>query len=313
MDKLRTTPGDFFLQLGIIVTLYASAISLVNLLFQIVDKSFPDRLSMSYVNPQSVLWATAVLIIMFPLYLLLGWIYNSQLEKTPEKRQLGIRRWLVFLTLFLAGLALAIDLVTLVYYLLSGDITTRFILKVLVLLVVAGMIFGYYLMDIRRKGEISKNTKIKYAAAAAFIVLVSIGASFAIFGSPVSQRKMRFDERRENDLASIQSQVINYWQLKEKLPQSLNELNDSTSYFYVPTDPETNEPYEYKTAGVLSFSLCATFGLPRQDTYNQYESYARPMMGKDTWDHEIGRTCFDRTIDPKLYPPQSVPQRLLKD
>lgn len=53
-------------------------------------------------------------------------------------------------------------------------------------------------------------------------------------GSPAQQRTWRLDDKRVNDLQNIQSQVINYWQQKEKLPMTLSELsNPMTGYSFV--------------------------------------------------------------------------------
>jgi hypothetical protein len=43
------------------------------------------------------------------------------------------------------------DTTTLIYNLLGGDITTRFILKVLVVAAIAGSAFTYYLLDLRKE------------------------------------------------------------------------------------------------------------------------------------------------------------------
>ncbi|MCC2630505.1 MAG: hypothetical protein K0S38_314 [Candidatus Paceibacter sp.] len=307
IERSRSTAGDFFLQLGIIVALYISSISLVGLLFQIINKAFPDKLNpYYYYNNESVLWFTAFLIIMFPLYLLLGWFYNKQLGQNPEKLQLTIRKWLVYLTLFLAGLALAIDLVTLVFYFLNGEITIRFILKVLSVLVVAGMIFGYYITDIRKGVEAHAKTFKTYAWIAIALVVVSIVVSFVVVGTPVNQRKVRFDDRRVSDLQGIQWQVISYWQTKEKLPASLADLANPIENYSVPVDPETGVPYTYQATGTTTFKLCATFALPSQNDSNG-RSIAMPVYpdegtAKDSWKHEAGNQCFERTIDPDRYP-----------
>jgi len=41
------------------------------------------------------------------------------------------------------------DVATLVYKALGGELTTRFLLKVLTVAVLAGGVFGYYLTDLR--------------------------------------------------------------------------------------------------------------------------------------------------------------------
>jgi hypothetical protein len=53
------------------------------------------------------------------------------------------------LTLFVAASVLIADFTTLVYNLLGGELTVRFLLKVLTVGVIAGATFGYYLWDLR--------------------------------------------------------------------------------------------------------------------------------------------------------------------
>ena len=68
-------------------------------------------------------------------------------------KALRIRKWLIYLTLFLSALVLIGDLVVLVNGLLQGELTTAFILKVVSVFVVIGGIFLYYLWDVRRHSE----------------------------------------------------------------------------------------------------------------------------------------------------------------
>ena len=42
-QKPKTTPRDFFLNLGSMLTLYVVTISLLNLLFSIIEKLLPDK------------------------------------------------------------------------------------------------------------------------------------------------------------------------------------------------------------------------------------------------------------------------------
>jgi membrane protein YqaA with SNARE-associated domain len=51
----------------------------------------------------------------------------------------------------LAVTILAGDLIALVYNLLGGEFTTRFLLKVATVAVIAGGVFGYYLSDLRQE------------------------------------------------------------------------------------------------------------------------------------------------------------------
>lgn len=309
-QKLKTTPKDFFLNLGAIATLYVSVISILNLLFEVINRAFPDPLQM-YIDPYSsaIRWTIASLFIIFPLYILFSWILNRDIEKNPEKRELSVRKWLIFLTLFVASVVIAVDLIVLINTFLGGEITTRFILKVLVVLVVVGTIFGYYLSDIH--GKFTEGIARKYFVwGASLFVIASIIVGFIVMGSPQTQRLLRLDDQRVQALGSIQWQIVNYWQQKEKLPETLDQLHDPIGGFIVPTDPVSGEAYGYETTGKNSFKLCATFGASNQnvETSNTVPRVAPvPTKGyvngiDENWQHSVGKACFDRTIDPELYP-----------
>ena len=91
------------------------------------------------------------MIVAFPLFLYMSWLVGRDIRDDPNKRNSKVRRWLTYMTLFIAGGAIVGDSVTLVYNLLGGELTTRFLLKVLVVGFIAGSVFWYYLTDIRRE------------------------------------------------------------------------------------------------------------------------------------------------------------------
>ena len=85
--KIKTTPKDFFVFIGAMVALYVSAVSLLNLLFEIINASFPDALNFSYDNFSSGMrWSIASLLIVFPLYIFLSWFINKDLATNPLKK-----------------------------------------------------------------------------------------------------------------------------------------------------------------------------------------------------------------------------------
>ncbi len=308
MTVTRNLPRDVFLHLLAIVALYWSAISFVTLVYQYINYFFP--LTIGYYGPQSfssaMRFAIASLIIIFPVYLLTSWSLNKIYAKESEVRESKVRKWLIYLTLFVAALVIIGDLVTAINFLLNGDFTVRFTLKVLTILVVAGGIFGYYLDDVR-SDKPSKLAK-PFAIGAGVLVIIAVVAAFFIIGSPKTAREMQYDQQRVYDLQGIQSQVVYFWQSKQKLPASLAELNDPLSNFTVPVDPETRQSYEYSITGAsaMAFQLCATFTHPSEDqaTLPKAITPVRPGdLYSQNWNHSSGRICFDRAIDPQLYPP----------
>ena len=307
-QRPKTTPKDFFLHLGVIAALYISTWSFIALWFALLDEIFKDPLA--YFDPYStgISLAIASLIVIFPTFLVLSWIIHNSEERDPEKRELRVRKWLVYFTTFLAGVIIVIDLITLLYRFLSGqELTAAFVWKVVVVLVVIGGIFAYYIYKIRE--QFSRKTAALLTAIVGLAVLASIIMGFSIMGSPQSQREKHLDQQRVNDLQSIQYQVVYYWQSKEELPATLDDLRDPISGFTVPMDPATRAPYEYVPTGELSFQLCATFTRETPTGIGLQEAYPYKVGLDENWQHGAGRTCFDRTIDPELYPPRSVTEK----
>lgn len=301
----QNTPKDFFLHLLAIIALYMSAASLMTLLFQYINVLFPDPLA--YANytgiAGAIRYAMATLIIIFPVYVLISKILNGEYAVMPEKREYRLRKWLVYFTLFVAGITIIIDLVVLIFNFLGGDLTSRFILKILVVLLVAGVIFWYYQKDL--KNAISQKQIKALAYGVSIFILISIVAGFFTAGSPTKARLYSYDERKINNLQSIQYEIINNWQRKGVLPGSLSDLKNDISGFNAPVDPQTKKEYEYRVKDTTVFELCAEFNLPSNFGVigrSLTENVAMKGSYSENWDHEIGRQCFERTIDPALYP-----------
>lgn len=310
-DVPRNIPRDVFLHLLAMVTLYWSAVSFVTLLWQYINNFFPDILYTrgytSYFEESLSLirFHVSAIIIVFPVFILVSWYLNRIYRREAVVRESKIRKWLVYLTLFIASLVIIGDLIFVLNTFLGGEITARFILKALSVIFVAGIIFGYYLDDVRRE-EPTKLAK-PFAWGSGVLVLAVIVTAFFVVGSPTSARLAGFDQQKVSDLQSIQYQIVSYWQTKQKLPVTLADLTDNISGFVAPIDSQSKIAYEYniKDATNLSFELCAIFNKEGGDMYNTPVAPASvPVKGQiDNWQHSAGRVCFERTIDKQLYPP----------
>lgn len=299
----KSTPKDVFSHLLAFVALYASAVTLMTLLFQYINIWFPDPFNYYYTSVlNTIRYSASFLVVMYPVYLGMSWLINRDFVQDPARREIRVRKWLIYLTLFVSALTVIGDLITLIYNFLGGDFTVKFFLKVLVVLVVASAVFGYYILELRGK---TKNLKT-LAWVVSIIVLAIVVGGFFIVGSPAKQRSLKFDEQRVNDLQMIQNQTINYWQQKGTLPTQLSDLVDSISGFSAPVDPQTGQAYEYNVKSALSFELCGNFNLPSQgDEGLKYRAVPMSYPGPDNWQHAAGLVCFDRVIDPQLN--KSVP------
>jgi len=145
---------EAFLYLVLFATLYVSAYHLGSLLFDLVNRALPDPADArySYVNlGASMRMSVASLIVAFPVFLFVARLLGRELARNPVKRLSAVRRWLTYVTLFLAAGIVIGDLIAAVYNVLGGGLTLRFALKVLVVGAIAGTVFAYYLIDLRRE------------------------------------------------------------------------------------------------------------------------------------------------------------------
>ena len=148
------------------------------------------------------------------------------------------------------------------------------------------------------------------------VVAIAIIAGFFVLGTPQAERLKKIDYQKTFNLQDLQYQVIEYWQNKKKLPENQDQLINDVIGKRPPVDPETKAPYVYRIVEgkELTFEICADF-LTESGSSDLVEPY--PLYGYYgtepadwNWQHGIGQTCFERTIDPDLFsqPPNQYPK-----
>lgn len=291
-DSTQATARDFFTYLAFLITLVWLVVALINFAFGAVDLLIPDAVNGQYrfFSPGVLTSAMASLIIVTPFFFFIGSRINKDLSVNPKKKSMWVRKWLLYALLFFAFIVLLTDLVVIVRAFLMGELTLRFILKALSVLVISGAVFSYFLFELRR--DVTRKTSIPRYSAVSFgvVVIALIVVGFVIAGSPVLQREMRLDAERVQNLDNLR------WQIEAEARQAgeLLETLDAYKFDYVfgeeMRDPVTDEPYEYRVLDENTYELCATFtheSDPRFGRYGQSEQ----------WNHESGRQCFELTVD----------------
>jgi hypothetical protein len=144
---------EAFMYLVLFGTLYVSAYYLGSLVFDFINRAYPDPAQTfenyeEYVR-QSMRWSVSALIVAFPVFLYTSWLTGRAILQDPTKRASKVRRWLTYWTLLVAAGALLGDVTTLVYNLLGGELTVRFVLKIVTVGLISGTAFTYYLRDLR--------------------------------------------------------------------------------------------------------------------------------------------------------------------
>ncbi|WP_243366116.1 DUF5671 domain-containing protein [Fundidesulfovibrio soli] len=145
--------AEVFLHLLMFASLYYAAFSLGSIAFHFIDHSFPDPASLRRMAQfrEAVRWDVSALLITFPLFAVVFRSINKAMAANPSRRQSRPRRWLTYMTLFIAAMIIAADMITLVNSALGGELSVRIALKVATVMAIAGSSFLYFLTDIRKE------------------------------------------------------------------------------------------------------------------------------------------------------------------
>ena len=290
---------DAFLYLLTFTALYAVVIAGIAIYFQFLDYQLQDAAWRPYYYRSimdTVRLSLAALFVAFPLLAWLTRFLEREVRGEPEKHQRPVRKWLTYLTLFVTATAIMCDLITLFYYFLAGELTSRFVLKALVLLVVTVVVFAYYLLSLRPATDENPPLAARRGLVGLGMLLVA-GAfvqGFALAGSPQSARLNRIDERRVERFAghpacdsgdggqNEQGQRHYAPACPAAHAGRVGRISSHAPYAQKLSlaDPETGVPYGYTVTGETGYQLCAKFSLPRDERFELF------------WNHPAGEQCF---------------------
>lgn len=292
-----------FILLGIVVG------ALIVLCFALINRSFPEQgeqlgAYLQMATASEIHRSLASLAIAFPLYAfgMRWWI--TRFAAGHDCSETRLTKWLTYIVLLIAAIVIVCDLIAVVYSLLQGEMTVRFLLKVIVILGVAGIVFGFYLFErraVQLGNAVSPDVFRGFGWGATAIVLLAAMAGYLSAGSPTTARSRAADAARANDLAALSACVDRYARAMGQLPDGLAQLERASSYDNCPTyDRETRRRYEYRivvasrtegAARVGEFELCATFALATSGKGLQVPG------GAEKWsDHPAGRSCRVKTV-----------------
>lgn len=137
------------------ISLYVMATSLALTLHLFVDKWFPGVSSggigryIGSFNSSLLRGYLSSLIVSTPMFSGLFLHIVKRTQQEPNLRGLRARKILIYITLIGTFLFLMYGIIKIVYTLLSGNITFNFVLHFLVTSGVSGIIFGYYLNEVK--------------------------------------------------------------------------------------------------------------------------------------------------------------------
>lgn len=292
---------DAFFYLLIFSTLAVWTLSLGSLAFTLIDRGLADPLFRGYgesFNTYQVATALAALLVAYPLYLLLSRIVVHEAAANPGKLESGVRKWLTYLALVIAASVFMGDLIAALAYLLRGELTSRFLAKSFVVLLLSSGVVWYYFGGLHKTealaSRFNRDRIMAIVSAAAVALMVVLG--FLQLGAPSAQRKLRADAQRLQQIYLLANSIHDFYSGHgAQLPSSLDQLSGATV-----NDPVTGAPYEYDPQKGSQYQLCAIFAArsPRQDENRQ------SAVDPDFWRHPSGRYCFsmDASVTPQSPP-----------
>ena len=292
---------EAFLYLVLFATLYTSAFNTGQVLFALIERWLPDPMrGVRDWRPYGewVRGATAGIIIAFPIFLLLSRAIGGEVAREPEKRSSPIRKWLTYITLFVAALVIIGDLTVLVTRVLGGELPPRFLLKVTVVFAIAATVFGHYLGDLRRdEGAVAAAPRTgsgPLARVAAIAVGAVVVAGLVASGPPRLEGGRQLDARRVEALLRISGAIQSHYEARRELPATLDALLHTPEGVAAEAlqDPATSRPFEYRTLDSLTYELCAEF-------QTADASGEPPPHGAEFWRHGAGRKCFRLQVKPR--------------
>ncbi|MDP3739468.1 MAG: DUF5671 domain-containing protein [Hyphomonadaceae bacterium] len=154
--KQYVSAREAFLYLVLFILLGVVAWNLGSLLFALIDMAIYDQLDSQYgfwSRDSQIRSAIAGLVVGTPLFAWLALHIRKQRRTNPAMQRSVVRKWLTYVTLIIASCTLIGDAIALVYNFLSGELSIRLVLKLLVVAALAGGVFLYFIRDAEKGDE----------------------------------------------------------------------------------------------------------------------------------------------------------------
>ncbi len=295
------SPKYAFLYMLSLVSLGFTGFSVGMIVFQIINKYIPDAINQFRYSfdPEALRFAVSALIVAAPVFFVVNYFIHKNLFKGALAEDSKVRKVLNYFILLISSIVILGWFIGLVNIFLGGELTLKFGLKALTSIIISGLIFSFYLYDIRRRNILGvKDGIIRTYFFVSLIIVLIVLPSALIFGeSPMEARDRKLDQAVLNNFNMINDGINQYYSSNEKLPEDLSVLSEKIKFITseTVTDPETKTNYEYSVLSETDFELCANFRTSNLDDDNsRYEYY------REIWPHEKGNQCIEKSIEDHL-------------
>jgi hypothetical protein len=272
------SPRDALVHATLFLALGTLALNLGALIFALIDIAVADPLAApSAWLSGRIRWSVAALVIAWLLWAWLSLRIAREGARDPGARRSGVARWLTAIALFLAAATLLGDLITLVAWLLRGEVTLRFLLKVLTVGAIAGAVIFAYLPDAGFGEPARRARALPLVAGFGIAGAVAVALGLSHVGGPGAGRLEQRDAARLDHIREIARAVVCHAGARAAplAPTELAEITPaclSAARAGVLRDPAGGAAYRvaWPEAGLVQ--VCADF-----------ESAGRAIEGAQGW------------------------------
>ncbi|NCN22319.1 hypothetical protein GW758_02925 [Candidatus Falkowbacteria bacterium] len=280
-----------------LVSLIFVGIAVGLIAFGIIDKTVVDPLANIYYGNRDggLRFAISALLIAGPIYYYSLFLINRGLKRNELKIDSQIRKWLTYFIILVSILIILGVFISIINNFLAGELSLKFFLKALSMLLISGLVFSYYFHDIKVE---DRNLARKMKKIFLGLSLIFVGAAFIsvwfFVESPKEARMRRLDQNLLTNINILENAINSFYADKGALPEDISELKNTNYYFEQNSfiDPETGKSIEYKKTGDKSFEFCATFRTSSNFNDVNNRSVSMPTYGPSDKNYEAGYNCL---------------------
>jgi len=294
----HNSPKYAFLYMLSLAALMFVGFSVGMIAFQIINKYVPDAINQfrSSFDTSALRFALSALLVAAPVFFIVNYFIYKGLYKGALTKDSGVRKWLTYFILLVSSVVILGWFIGLINTFLGGELTLKFALKALISIILSALAFNFYLYDIRRESMTGKKDNVvRIYFYIALVIVIGALSSALIFGeSPMEARDKKLDSAILDDFSSIENAVIRYYNSNESLPENLSVLEEEIEFVTqnIVTDPETDSGYQYNILGEKKYELCADFRTSNLENDDRISEFYR-----ETWPHEKGRQCIEKSVE----------------
>lgn len=293
--------GVYGLELGVaMVTMFIVAVvlsvgsfSLAQYLYGTVNTSLGE----------SALWSAASAIVWLPVVYIFYMRSRAYMARNPEINNNQTQRAFVLIYQVITLLAVIGFAFAAVYSLLNAFVQAsdmgRTLLTVSMPSAVSAALFGGAFVAFFRRPVVSRKTFGRGLLVVSLLITIPV-----IVFSMIMLRSANLDERKANDLETLDLALTQYFNNENELPRDLSTALSGS-------DVELEGPvsdYDYKRVSANEFEICATFATdtswPNGNANRYYNDYDSHNKGKQCYSEEVTPSSFfrdDFRIGPDAY------------